>query len=371
MLALPWLALCTLVAVSVSAGSPKKRASRLALAALVPVLAAGGWACVLHSKYGVFTTGTQFKANLMEWTLSAYQGRHDPTYAFLRDTTLEVDEFVVDDPMPPGSWPWQYRVSIRQALPKLALAEVRNLPRVLKELVIVITPGGILAFFATIGIIASRRRDYPVPWQGILVIAVSAITLGCAYSMLVFDSRYLYPLIPLVLAVAARFLVPEPGWNHNALRFTAIALVLLGMIFAMVYSSSPFRTRTRDFQVVCYDAGRRLEAHHASRVVSVGSGPFPEHGVGWEAGYKAAYFGNQRLVAAVNDLPSPATMPLALADIAKASPGAVIIWGSVQEPPYFDLLQRLGVQFPNRTAEKLLDPLRGEVGTVLFLNPER
>ena len=104
--ALPWLALCTLIAVVVSGKPWETRAARLGAAALIPVLVAAGWATVLHSKYGVFTTGTQLKANLLQWTLHANSEHHDTTYALLRDTTKEVDEYVVDDPMPPGSWPW-------------------------------------------------------------------------------------------------------------------------------------------------------------------------------------------------------------------------------------------------------------------------
>src|SRR5271155_4602284 len=120
--ALPWLAVCTLVALGLSAlGSPalgvsakpwKARIIRLALAALIPVLVAASWATVLHSKYGSFTTGTQFRANLLLWTLHAYDEQHDPNYALLRDTSKQVDEYGVIDPMPPGSWPWTYPLSV-------------------------------------------------------------------------------------------------------------------------------------------------------------------------------------------------------------------------------------------------------------------
>src|SRR6266849_5733339 len=203
-------------------------AARLGAAALIPVLVAVGWATVLHSKYGVFTTGTQLKANLLQWTLRVNSEHHDTTHALLRDTTKEVDEYVVDDPMPPGSWPWEYRVSMTQALPKMIFAEERNIPRVLKEMMIVATPGGLIAFIATLMIVACRRLQYPVEWRFAFVVAASALILVLAYSMLVFDARYLYPLIPLVLAIATRFLVPDDALNHEGWRRISVALVVIG-----------------------------------------------------------------------------------------------------------------------------------------------
>jgi len=368
--ALPWLALCTLVGVILSDGSWRARAVRLASAALIPVIVASAWATVLHSKYGVFTTGSQFKTNLLQWTLRAYREHHDPTYALLTDTTKVVDEYIVDDPMPPGAWPWTYHVGIKQALPKLMLAEANNVPRVLKEMMIVVTPGGLIAFMASVAIVTRRRHRYPVEWRVVTVIAVGAISLVCAYSMLVFDSRYLYPLIPLVLAVAARFLIPDADWNHNGWRTIAIVLAILGVITSMVYRASPFRTLTRDFQVVCYDAGRRLKTHMGSGLVSIGSGPFPEHGVGWEAGYKAAYFGNRKLVADLEDLPSPDVTAQVLADIAKASPDAVIVWGDPQNARYLSFVRSFALQYSNGASEKISDPVRGEAGTVFFRSSE-
>jgi hypothetical protein len=90
--ALPWLAVCTFVALGVSIDSSsikpwKAKITRLAVAALIPMMFAAGWATVLHSKYGVFTTGTQFKVNLLQWTLHAYSEHADATYALLRDTS--------------------------------------------------------------------------------------------------------------------------------------------------------------------------------------------------------------------------------------------------------------------------------------------
>ncbi len=366
--ALPWLALCTLVALVVSGKPWETRAARLGAAALIPVLVAVGWATVLHSKYGVFTTGTQLKANLLQWTLRVNSEHHDTTHALLRDTTKEVDEYVVDDPMPPGSWPWEYRVSMTQALPKMIFAEERNIPRVLKEMMIVATPGGLIAFIATLMIVTRRRHQYSVEWQLAVVIAASALILVLAYSMLVFDGRYLFPLIPLVLATAARFLVPDSEFNHDGWRKLSIALVVLGTIASMVYPSSPFRVLTRDFQASCYDAGTRLRAHAGSSVVSIGSGPYPEHGVGWEAGYKASFFGRRKIVGAMDYLPTSAQLSGLSMDIPKATPDAILVWGRSDDTRYTGLIDSLILQYPHNSIETIIDPTLGEVGVVLFIS---
>jgi hypothetical protein len=298
--------------------------------------------------------------------LRAYNQHHDPTYALLRDTSKDVDEYGVGDLMPPGSWPWTYPLRPMQVVPQMIRAEPRNVPRVLKEMVIVTTLGGLIAFIITLAILTGHRRRYPVQWRFAVVVAASALTLVTTYSTLVFDERYLFPLIPLVLAVAARFLVAGDEFDHDRWRGICVALVVLGTIASMVYPSSPFRLLTRDFQSSCYDAGRRLKAHTGSRVVSIGSGPYPEHGVGWEAGYKASFFGGRRIIAATEALPQSTQLSRVAADIRKASPDAILVWGNPDDTRYATLLQSLTLQYPRSSSEKIVDPLLGEVGTVLF-----
>lgn len=365
--ALPWLAVCTVVALILSGKPWKTRLARLALAALIPLIVAAGWATVLHSKYGVYTTGSQFKTNLLQWTLHAFREHHDTTYALLRDTSKQLDEYVVDDPMPPGSWPWTYHVTLRQVLPKTILAEEHNVPLVLKELAIVVTPGVLVAFSTILAIITHKRHLYPVEWRLVAVIAASALSLVSAYSMLVFDGRYLFPLIPLVLAVGARFLIADRELNHSSWRRVSIALVVLGTVTSLIYPSSPFRVLTRDFQVLSYEAGDILRRHSAlSSVVSIGSGPFPEHGVGWEAGYQAAYFGGKRLIATLENLPTSTEIGTLMADLGKASPDAVVVWGRPSDSSYADLVLRLVSQYPDKSVERVSDPVLGEVGIVVF-----
>ncbi len=372
--ALPWLALCTLVAAVLSEGSWKKRAARVALAAIVPVVISAGWGAVLHSKYGVVTTGTQLRANLLQWTLRAFRDHPDPTYLVLSDTTQLVDKYLVDDPMPPGSWTWDYPLRLTETFPKLISAERQNVPSLIKEIIIVVTPGGVVAFLAATWILVRKRVEYPVPPRISIVIASGAVTMVLAYSMLVFDRRYLFPLIPLLLAIAARVFVAEPGGNLIAgrtIRVLSAVLAVLGVLVSMVYSSSPFRQITQDFQASCYDAGRDLKNRAGSTVVSIGSGPYPEHGVGWEAGYKAAYFGSYRLIGAMQNLPATDRFPDLLRDLAKASPDAVLLWGRPDDTHYRLLFRELGLEYKSGAFRVIADPVLGEVGTVFLLATNR
>jgi hypothetical protein len=364
--ALPWLTVCTVATLLLSGKPWRTRFGRFAAAALIPVVIAAGWAAVLHSKYGVFTTGSQFKANLLQWTLHAYRDHPDPTYAVLRDATQNLDEYIVGDPMPPGSWPWAYRIEISRLLPKVIVAEEHNLPQVAKEMIIVATPGGMLAFaFALIMLTRQRDRNL-VEWRFAAVIAVAALSLVLAYSMLVVDARYLYPLTPLILAVSAGFLAGAGELNFRLWRRICLVLVVAGFVFSLTYWASPFRTLTRDFQLSCYDAANHLRAHAGSRVVSLGAGPFPEHGVGWEAGFKAAYFGGRRIVGTMDSLPDPTQLSSLMADTEKASPDAILVWGRPNDAKRANLLQHLVQVYPHNSTEKILDPRLGEVGVVIF-----
>lgn len=368
--ALPWLAVCTAAAVLFTDKPRKTKAAQLGLAALIPVLAAVGWAMVLHSKYGIYTTGSQFKANLLQWTLHEYPQHREPTYKLLRDTEKALDEYVVADPMPPGSWAWTYHVSTKQAFPKLLWAEKNNIPKALKELTIVATPGILIAFVIALAILGRERDLYPVEWRMVAIIVVSFVSLIVAYGMLVFDDRYLFPLIPLVLAVGTRFLVADATLNRGRLwRRISIALVVLGVLASLVYSSSPFRVLTRDFQAAGYQAGALLARHDPehSTLVSLGSGPYPERGVGWEAGYQAAYFGGETLIATMDSLPSSTELDTVLADLRKATPDVIAVWGRPSDRRYTDLVHDLVLQYPNHPVEKIADPVLGEVGVILFM----
>lgn len=362
--ALPWLALTSFVSVLLL--RPRKQAAaRLLLAGILPLLVATAWAATLHSKYGTFTTGTQFKVNFLQWTTHAYDEHADRTYAVLEDTRPLIDAYHVNDPMPPGSWSWHYRINPRTAAPQLAAHEVQNLRKALKELFIVITPGGLIAFVIVVATLAVRRRQYPVEFILAAVITLGAVSLLLAYCLLVFDGRYLYPIVPLLLAVAVGFL-DQMREASRVWRRGLIALIVLGIFATLIYPSSPFRTLTRDFQVSCYQAGQRLSAHPGSTVVSVGSGPYPEHGVGWEAGYKSAYFGDRRLIGARDELPGTQQIPPLLRDVSKAKADAILVWGKPGDIRYDALVRQLAQEYAAGSPDTITDPFYGEVGTALY-----
>ena len=164
------------------------------------------------------------------------------------------------------------------------------------------------------------------------------------------------------MAVSSRFLVSDAQFAVNPTwQRLCIVLIVAGLIVALTYRSSPFRTLDRNFQISCYDAARHLEAGSGSRVVTIGSGPYPEHGVGWEAGYRAAFLANRRLVAGIPDLPAEVT-PL-MADIEKSSADGVLLWGNRADPRFQLVLSTLAPEY--RTSMPILDPARGQVGVVL------
>jgi hypothetical protein len=268
--------------------------------------------------------------------------------------------------MPPGSWAWHYRINVRQAAPELVQHEAQNLQKAIKELLIVITPGGLLAFIFVLVLLFGQRERRAVEFKMAAVIALAAVSLLLAYCMLAFDSRYLYPIIPLLLAVSVGIFLKQVGPPLRIWRWAIAALIVLGIGISLTYSSSSFRTIDRDFQVSCYRAGQSLSAHSGSTLVTVGSGPYPEHGVGWEAGFKSAYFGDRRPIGATDKLPNVDEIPALLGDISKAKPDAVLVWGKPGEARYESLVQQLMNEYAGSHRETLLDPSYGEVGSALY-----
>jgi hypothetical protein len=363
--ALPWLALSTIVSVLMS--RPRKQnLARLALAGILPLLVAAAWAGVLHFKYGAFTTGTQFKFNFLQWTGNLHGAMPDGNYAILDDKKPIIDEYNVEDPMPPGSWLWCYRIDARRAVPQLVALEVQNLPKALKELLIVITPGGLIAFGFVVVVLAGRRGQMPAEFTLAAVVALDGISLLLGYCMLVFDERYLFPIIPPLLALGVGAVLDRDSPALRVWQRAIAALIVLGVSVSLVYSHSSFRTMTRDFQVSCYRAGESLAAHPGFTVVSVGSGPYPEHGVGWEAGYKSAYFGDRRLIAATEKLPSLEQVPALLRDISEVGPDAILVWGKPGDIRYESFVRQLIQKYPGGSRVALADPFYGEVGSALY-----
>ena len=192
--------------------------------------------------------------------------------------------------------------------PAVLKAESKNLPAMVKEFAILSNPGLLLGFSILVVRFIRRRQKLErfAPTIAIIIL-VGALALVFAYSMLVFDSRYLLPLLPLVIAFGARFLVSDTLLKSSFFRPLCWGLVSGGVILFAAYRSSPFRVQTRDFKPSVIARGPFLAHEPAKTVVSIGSGPFPERGVGWEAGYKAAYFAGKRLIATDEIAPSKRT----------------------------------------------------------------
>jgi Dolichyl-phosphate-mannose-protein mannosyltransferase len=370
--ALPWLALATLVSIAISfRKQPRHGLNRLVLASVAPLLIAAAWATALHSKYGVFTTGSQFKANFLHYSAGT-SSQKEPPYALLINTLPEPgvadpsfeksDDYVVNDPVPPHSWVWNYRPTISQTVPRVIAAERKNLPAATKELTILLTPGGILGFLLMLQTMVRRRKQSAPEFRFAVVIVISAVSLILAYGMLAFITTYAYPVVALIMAVTARLFVKDAQYSGNAIwQPLCIGLTLAGLMVAFTYRSSPFRTLDRNMQMSCYDAAKKLEPYSGSRIVTIGSGPYPEHGVGWEAGYRVAYFAKRRIVAESPIVPGD--VPLLLSDIEKSSADAVLVWGKPADPAFQRVLHSLGAEY--RGSAPILDPALGQVGELV------
>jgi 4-amino-4-deoxy-L-arabinose transferase-like glycosyltransferase len=190
--ALPWLTLVTVGAVLASSGK-KDRLKRLAAAATIPILASALWASALHSKYGSFTTGTQFRTNLLQWTLREYRNHRPDTYSALLDISPDTDDHMVTDPMAPHSWGWSYKLSMRRVFPKIIQAERSNLPVMMKDLAILSNPG-ILLGLALLLAFSLRSKGHGLSNEDsrtmIIIVVMAAASLVFAYCMLVVDERY-------------------------------------------------------------------------------------------------------------------------------------------------------------------------------------
>jgi hypothetical protein len=370
-IAMPWLAVSTASAVLLCSGQTwKGKLLRFAAAGLIPLVVAGMWGSALHSKYDVFTLGSQFKTNLLQWTLHEKLNQPGPQYSILGNGPGVLDKYMVNDPMPPASYPWHYQLRYWTLAPKFLHAELQNVPRALKEIAIVVTPGGMLAFFLGLGAIFRRCSMYPLEFRFALVVLISAASLILAYCMLVFDGRYIFPLLPLLIAIASGFMVntSESGLTlSTGWRQLCLTLVVLGLLFSTLYWASPFRALNRDFQFSCFDAARKLQLDPGSKIVSIGAGPFPEHGVGWEAGYKTAFFSGRRLIAASDTLPDPSKLALLLADLRKADPDMVMVWGRSYDARYGALCAALVKQSAAARPVAIEDRMAGEVGSIFFL----
>ena len=145
------------------------------------------------------------------------------------------------------------------------------------------------------------------------------------------------------------------------------ALLVVGLFAVQIYWASPYRTINHDFQRSVHWVANALARAHAHSVVTIGMGPYPEHGVGWEAGVYAAYFAGARIIGDLSPLPSELNGDSVLADVKKLDSDAVVIWGSPGDSTYTMLVSRIRQAYPLDQLTIIHDPHKGEVATVLIL----
>ena len=364
--ALPWLLVTTTISLILMVRRNRTVLIKATLAIFMPALVATGWATVLHSRYGVWTTGTQFKTNFYQWVLKAplFVPKDSNTYLIGLEGTY--DDYLVGDPIPPGSPLLKKSLDLRIAFLAATKEEIKNLPKAMKECGIVITPFGLLAFLCSWYFAWNRRREYWPRFAFITAVACSAGALVSAYCLLVFDSRYLLPIYPVMIGVASLAILPISRIRRNAVLQTLLLLLVLGGLLAdAFYSSSPWRVANRDYQGSCRTAAALLRTHQVNRVVSIGTGPYPERGVGWEASFIAAYLSDARLIAHNPQLPTGDSIPSMLSDLENCAPQAVLIWGSPESLQYVEALH--AVQSRSMGSDPIRDERGKEVGTVSYL----
>jgi 4-amino-4-deoxy-L-arabinose transferase-like glycosyltransferase len=378
-IAMPLLAFATLLALLFThRRKSRKTAAALVMAAIFPALIWLAWGKALQQKYGVFITGYQLRWNLLDPAVKRSPNKSKGLVALL-DTTSTYDSFMVTEQMPPGSRFWQIQVwqpsLIRQVLGK----ELENIPRALKELLVLLTPGGVLAVILCVLHLTRSREVSAAHFHFIWIVLFTIAALVVAYSLLVFDGRYVLPVTPALIALGIRFVLP-PGaarfWLPADLEKLADAgrwqtaagiLLVLGLIGTQVYWASPFRARRQDFQQSVYAAADSLKNRGARNIVVIGDGPYPEDGVGWEAGLYAAYFADSRVLATLLEIPAGLNPDAVVADIEKVGPDAIMIWGSPMDSRYSSLLSALQLSYPEAASTTVSDPQKGSVGRVFVL----
>ena len=370
--AMPWLTISTLLAVVVrNRKSVRKGTVSLLLAGLVPALVWVTWGTILKAKYGVFTTGYQLRQNLMI-DLRRHQSHHvrGDDQAFV-DTSSVYDVYMVGE----TSWSDLQRFDMRtpELLTVIAQNELANLPKAVKEVGILLTPGGILALVVGLAALFRQRAQFPAESAFAAISVASLVVLIVAYCMLVFDARYVLPVIPVLMASACGFLVSSEAIPLNLrprpwIRTTALALTLASIVFFLVYWASPFRVVDRDFEISCYRAAEilRREQPGGQTLVTIGPGPYPEHGIGFETGIYTAYFAGRRVVGMNSALPNSQDIdPLVNAVVAEKA-DAIVVWGSPANAVYRELVAHLQAANGNVPVHEIADPTKGVVGTLLF-----
>ena len=341
-IAMPWLALTTLLAALLTCGKSWGRfAAAALLALLLPACAWLGYGSLLKRKYGYFTTGYQLRYNLI---VDSRRHLHSPDPHQFSEASQVYDPYLVTEVS--QAQLRAFHVLNSELLPIVLENETHNLPAAAKEVVILLTPGGALCLLLVLWRLFRYRDRFLAEFRFVGLAVFSSATLLLAYCMLVFDSRYVLPLIPVLIAAGSLPLArAEKGFEllHAGPGLQKVLLVLLaaGALFFQLYWASPFRTMNRDFEIVCYNGARELRRRQpeGKTLVTVGEGPFPDQGVGREAGIYTAYFAGRSILGLNVALPDAAAIPDLAEKISARHADAVLIWGNPASGRYRLLLE--------------------------------
>jgi len=371
-IAMPWLSVTTVLAVLTSrVTSLRTKAVLLLLAFLAPCAMWVTWGEVLKTKYGVFMTGYQLKANLMrnlKRELTHYENGNP--YDFV---DVSYDEYTVVE-----EWPAirQFKL-MNPALVRVILkSESRNLPAAFKETAILLSPGGLLALLVGLVLLTRHRSSHSAETGTAWISVIGSAALLGAYGMLVFDGRYVWPITPILMAVASYFMAPGEAGTQDELRPTpflrkaSVGLLVASTIFFASYWASPFRTTDRDFEISCYRASALLKGAQPAveTFVSIGNGPYPDHGVGFEVGPYVAYLSGRHLLALNSALPETGQATQLASAVLSKKADAVLVWGLPGNRTYQAIVNQLR-NSPGASLDQVItDPSMGEVGRVVFFS---
>jgi 4-amino-4-deoxy-L-arabinose transferase-like glycosyltransferase len=370
--AMPWLAISMVLALLMSQWkSPRKLIATGLLAFLVPAVVWLTWGEALKTKYGVFTTGYQLRANLMI-DLQRMLTHYASTAKNFVDMSTTYDDYMVAE----ASWPKLQKFNMRnpQLLTLVLDNERRNIPAAVKEVAILLTPGGILGLAAGLVLLTRNRFRYSAEAAFAWIAVVSLFVLIGAYCMLVFDSRYVLPITPVLIAMACYFVLPAKDSPHEGLdpgslvKRGALGLLVVSWLFLLVYWALPFRTESQNYQVSCLEAAAALRAGQpdGKTLVSIGEGPYPAHGIGFEAGVYAAYLSGRRIIAMNVALPGAAEGDRLIAAVLEKNSDAVVVWGKPPSDVYRTIVDSLQSAPGAVSHVAVRDPQLGEVGTVIL-----
>lgn len=370
--AMPWLAISMVLALLMSQWkSPRKLIATGLLAFLVPAVVWVTWGEALKIKYGVFTTGYQLRANLMI-DLQRMLTHYASTAQNFVDISATYDDYMVAE----ASWPKLQKFNMRnpQLLTLVLDNERRNIPAAVKEVAILLTPGGILGLAAGLVLLTRNRFRYSAEAAFAWIAVVSLFVLIGAYCMLVFDSRYVLPITPVLIAMACYFVLPAKDSPHEGLdpgslvKRGALGLLVVSWLFLLVYWALPFRTESQNYQVSCLEAAAALRAGQpdGKTLVSIGEGPYPAHGIGFEAGVYAAYLSGRHVIDDERGLPGAAEADRLIAAVLEKNSDAVVVWGKPPSDVYRTIVDSLQSAPGTVSHVAVRDPQLGEVGTVIL-----